>query len=326
MASLTLGLLADTSIQLSSLQSIAANTCFSVGVALLVRHEKLDNLPTVDAWIVRINMDDDSSQNIIEQLDKLTVPVIYDEEESYTGLDIEGRAKRLSRKIAACGFTPIPSEENLKRAKYVWVLAASAGGPEAVLEFIQHVSPELSDVALIYAQHMDNAMAPALVRGLQRHFPWHVHYCSQSSVLNEKSIYLVSPEHQLEIDDFGVVNPSALPWVGFYKPCIDQVLAKIWRKYGKCGGVIVFSGMGDDGSKSCRMIKNAGGQVWAQKPETCAIDSMPQEVLKTNCVNYVGSPEQLAKHFSYYHKKRMQEEIGDGSIDESPKKKVNGFE
>lgn len=300
MASLTIGLMADTSIQLSNLRSIVTSANFLVGSELLTRQEDLRHLPAVDLWVVRVDMEDERSQAIIEQLDGLDIPVIYDEADSYSSLNIEERARRFSRKIESCGLVPQSHNTGLVRAKYVWVLAASAGGPEAVVKFIEHVSDDINDVAFIYAQHMDDHTSEALVRGLQRHCPWKVHYCTESNIIYEKSIHLVSPKHQIEIDDFGALNPSKLPWVGYYKPSVDQVVAKVWRKYGKYGGVIVFSGMGDDGAKNCRMIKNAGGQVWAQSPESCAIDSMPREVMKTNCVNYQGTPEQLAKHFTYY--------------------------
>lgn len=303
MAALSLGLLADTSIQLSNLRSIVSNAKFSVACALLTRGEDLESLPDVDVWVVRIDIESERSQALVERLDNLDIPVIYDEADSYSSLDIEERAKRFSKKIETYLFKPQNRSDVLKRAKYVWILAASAGGPEAVANFVSSVPNDIRDVAFVYTQHMDEHLAPTLVRTLQRNSGWQINYCSTQATIYEKSIYLVSPSHQLEINEAGILIPVDVPWDGPYKPSVDQVIAKIWRKYKKDSGVIVFSGMGNDGAKTCYMIKNAGGQVWVQSLESCAVDSMPREVINTNCVSFSGTPEQLARHFSVYHKK-----------------------
>ncbi len=306
MTSLNLGLIADTSIQLSNLESIVNSANFSIAAALLARFEDFNNLPEVDVWVVRVDMEDAHSQALVEHLNGLDVPVIYDEADSYSSLDIEERARRFSKKIDACGFSGESQESNLSRAKYVWVLAASAGGPEAVLRFIKNIPAELKDVAFIYVQHMDENMAAPMVKSLSLNSDWQVLYCNKTWRINEQSIYVVSSILQIEISEIGVLTPTQEVWPGPYKPSVDQVVAKVWRKFGKDSGVIVFSGMGDDGAKTCRMIKNAGGQVWVQSSESCAVDSMPNEVTKTKCVSFSGSPEELALHFSVYHKKLGQ--------------------
>jgi len=301
MASLSLGLLADTSIQLSNLRTIVTNANYSVASALLTRDDSVQDLPDVDLWVVRINPEDEKSQAFIERLDGLDTPVIFDEADNYSSLDIEERAKRFSKKIAECGFAPVQTYKALNRANKVWVLAASAGGPEAVMSFIKSLPADLESVAFVYVQHMDQNMATPLLKTIERNTSWRVSYCSEPQVVYEKSIYLVSPSSQVEFSGAGLLSPTHVPWEGPYIPSVDHVVAKVWRHYGKKSGVIVFSGMGNDGAKTCRMIKNAGGQVWVQSLESCAVDSMPKEVISTQCVSFTGTPAQLARHFTLRH-------------------------
>jgi len=305
LATLNLGLLADTSIQLSNLESIVTNANFEVASTMLTRLENLDLLPEVDVWVVRLDLEDACSQAFAERLDGLDIPVIYDEADSCSSLNIEDRAKRFSRKIEACGLLPQNHDRDRHRAEQVWVLAASAGGPEAVIEFIKSLPAEVPEVAFVYVQHMDENMSDALAKSIRRNTDWQVFYCETPHIIYEKSVYLISPSNQIEFNDVGTLVPTKMSWVGPYRPSVDQVIAKVWRKYGRNSGVIVFSGMGDDGAKTCVMIKNAGGQVWVQSPESCAVDSMPREVINTQCVSYVGTPEQLARHFSVCQKVRM---------------------
>lgn len=304
MATLNLGLLADSRTQLDDLQTTVESANFPVAAALLTRSDNLTALPEVDLWVVRVDFESEHSHTIIDQIDALDIPVIYDEAESYVSLDIEERARRFSRKIELCGYRPETRDVKISRATEVWVLAASAGGPEAVIEFIKHVPAEISKVAFIYVQHTDESMTDALVKSLQRHSVWQVYYVSSPHIICERGIYVISPSHQLDISDTGVLNPVYSPWPGPYKPSIDQVVAKVWRRYGRDSGVIVFSGMGDDGARTCCLIKNAGGQVWVQAPETCIVDSMPVEVINTECVQYSGSPQALAENFSAYQTRR----------------------
>jgi len=304
-SSLNIGLLADSSIQLNNLQAIVKHTPFHVSSALLTRPDNLERLAEADVWVVRVDMEDECAQMFFDYLDNMNVTVIYDEAESYSSLDIEERAKRFSKKIDACVSQTKEDSIGLKRASYVWVLAASAGGVEAVMAFIKQVPEDIGNIAFIYVQHMDEYMADNLLKTIGRNTHWAVSYCTKPNIICEKSIYLVSPSSELEFSDIGVMTPTNTVWNGPYKPSVDHIVAKIWRHYGKNSGVIVFSGMGNDGAKTCPMIKHAGGQVWVQSLESCAVDSMPREVTNTDCVSFSGTPEQLAHHFANYNSRSI---------------------
>lgn len=297
MGELKLGLLADSSIQLSNLKSIVTSSQYSVAAELLTRSENLDNIPNVDIWVARIDGEDKDSFAFLEYLDSLDVPVIFDEADSYSSLNVEERARRFSAKIEASVHKPAENFDHLQRAKEVWVLAASAGGPEAVIQFIQKIPDDLAGIAFIYAQHIDAKMALSLRKSLSRHTTWPVLYSVQSHKIYEKCFYMIAPDNQIELDRSGHLNPLSFPWSGPYIPSIDEVIAKVALRYGKDCGVIIFSGMGDDGAKACKMVKRTGGKVWAQSAESCAIDSMPTEAIKTQSVSYIGCPDMLAKHF-----------------------------
>ena len=316
MAVLKLGLIADSTIQLQKLESIVSGAGYTVAASLVSSkvlkycHEEASGsdcasstgssqslLPKVDVWVVRIDLSSDSSLSILEYLEDEPVPIIYDEAESYSGLSYDERIRRLSRKIEASAQMSGSSQSAGSRAKRVWVLAASTGGPDAVTAFLKKIPEDLPDIAFIYVQHIDERMSENLQKVLSRNTKWQVLDCSQPRKINERSVYVVSPEHQLDIDDMASLIPVAEAWSGPYSPSVDQVVGKVARKYGKDSGLIVFSGMGDDGAKTCRLIAHAGGLVWVQSPHSCAVDSMPKEVMATESVSYIGTPELLAREF-----------------------------
>ena len=83
-------------------------------------------------------------------------------------------------------------------------------------------------------------------------------------------------------------------WSGHYAPSIDQLAARLALVYKRNCGVIIFTGMGDDGAKGCQTIKDRGGLVWVQKPEGCTAPAMPTAVLSSSKVDFVGTVAQLA--------------------------------
>ena len=81
---------------------------------------------------------------------------------------------------------------------------------------------------------------------------------------------------------------------GQYGPSIDRLASGIALLYRRNCGAIIFTGMGDDGSKGCQSIKDRGGLVWVQKPEGCTAPAMPTAVLSSSKVDFVGTVAQLA--------------------------------
>lgn len=295
---LTFGVLADSQAQLNDLVSLVEATGHRVAIAKMASvRNLLAELPAVDAWVVRLNLQQDSALAIVEHLESSDCPVIYDDMECYGNLGGHDRAKRFATKLQLC--TGVAKPEEGAKAQEVWVLAASTGGPEAVTRFLKALSPELEGVAFVYAQHINAEISLSLQKALLLSTQWSVVTCERSRVLREKSIYVVPPDNQVDIYDSGVIAPNSLAWLGPYRPSADQVMARLARYYGNRAGAIVFSGMGDDGSKSCSYMRRSGGMVWAQSPGTCAVDSMPVSAIATGEVSYQGSPENLARQFVY---------------------------
>lgn len=69
-------------------------------------------------------------------------------------------------------------------------------------------------------------------------------------------------------------------------------MAEHWR--GRLIAVIV-SGFDGDGAAALRTSKDAGGIVIAQKLDTAGQPDMPQSAIDSGCVDYVLSPENIAR-------------------------------
>lgn len=180
----------------------------------------------------------------------------------------------------------------------VWVLAASLGGPEAVKVFLSHLDPALP-ISFIYAQHIEESFAQWLPDILNKDSRFDVRYGEHGMILKRGTV-TVLPSHRLtNIDDGGVLHVAeTLSWKAPYTPNLDQVIQNVAKKFHNNMGVIVFSGMCDDGAQASISLSKRGVPIWAQEPEECICSSMPDSVIQEQCVSYIGSAKSLAQHLN----------------------------
>ena len=179
-------------------------------------------------------------------------------------------------------------------AKKVWVLVASLGGPEAVRRFFAQLPPQLP-IAMVYGQHIEKNFDSGLVDAIGAKHSYPMRLVKGEEILRAGEVAVVPVDYQLRFLSRGRVVATRKPWSGSYQPALDQVIAELARVYRQDLGVIVFSGMCNDGEIGCRVAKACGGTVWAQTPESSLSPDMPNAAIGTGCVSYQGSPEQLAK-------------------------------
>jgi chemosensory pili system protein ChpB (putative protein-glutamate methylesterase) len=295
----------DSPLKQQYLGNMVVEAGHTIGFAYML---KLDaNLPSlehkVDAWVVDVSEPDEAESNcakkiamialLDELLEQTRVPVIVNDAGELTQGSPEHNdwiRRMLERLERLSGDINLQSGGG---ASEVWVLAASTGGPAAVKDFLKQLPPGLK-IAFIYVQHIDSGQAETLVKMMNNAGHYTVRIARQGSVLSDGTITIVTADRSVKIHENGTLVVTKHPWAGFYSPSIDQVGANIARVYRQHSGIIVFSGMGDDGAASCRLIKQQGGKVWVQTPSQSTIASMPDAAIATGTVSFIGSPPELA--------------------------------
>jgi two-component system chemotaxis response regulator CheB len=77
------------------------------------------------------------------------------------------------------------------------------------------------------------------------------------------------------------------PLVSRHRPSVDVLFRSTARYAGKNAIGIIMTGMGDDGAKGMKEMKEAGAYTIAQNEETCVVFGMPNEAIKLGCVDHV---------------------------------------
>lgn len=185
----------------------------------------------------------------------------------------------------------VADSENL--ASHVFVLGSSLGGPEAVKAFLDAL-PKGLPVGFVYGQHIDAQFVSVLAQVLGRHSHFKLRIAEQDTALHNGEVLIVPAEKEVTFKQ-GAVHVLDRPWPGPYGPSVDQLILNTLQHFPQAG-VILFSGMGNDGAEAVSQLQHDGVQVWAQSSETCASAAMPDASRETGAVSFSGSPQQLAAH------------------------------
>lgn len=210
----------------------------------------------------------------------------------------------------ACGAVQRPAlrivgtaQDRETPAQTVWVLGASLGGPQALKEFLTHLSGRLP-IGFVIAQHIGKPFVPLLAEQLNRVSKLRVQPAEAGQTLRAHEVVVVPVDYRFMLTDDGHVDLRDEPIRGPYKPCIDEVMEEVARCYGEHSGAIVFSGMGEDGALGALAINKVGGPVWAQTAESCVISSMPDAARRRGVVLYSGTPQALAAQLTEQYAER----------------------
>jgi chemosensory pili system protein ChpB (putative protein-glutamate methylesterase) len=297
-----LGLIASERVLLTSLERLIAETAHERVCSALTDQVRLPLQDDVDVWVLRIGAYDEQVEALLAWFDETDRPVVLDDMvEPLEEFALAAAAKHLASKIATAASSVETQSRERRRPDRVWALGASAGGPEAVIAFFKALSVDSAGpnnamrYAFVYAQHIDESGFQHLKSSVEKQSKLKVKVCEAGMPLEAGTIYLVPLNEEIEIEVGNHFAISGKQWKGVYRPSIDQVLAKIAKAFRSRSGAIIFSGMGDDGSAALRMVKAAGGKIYAQQPGTCAVDAMPVSAIETGCVDLVDSVDNLAQ-------------------------------
>lgn len=171
-------------------------------------------------------------------------------------------------------------------------VGGSAGGLDAYIRLLKHL-PDDMGVAVVIVNHL-RTVATMLHEILPQYTGMPVELITDKLDIQPNHVFIIPEKRDLHVlnGEFRL-KPISKPrgW-----PDVITVfmlsLAKNWD--GKLIAVIV-SGYDGDGADAMCSIKEAGGITLAQKPETAKQPDMPESAIASGCVDFVLSPEDIAK-------------------------------
>ncbi len=297
MSALRLGIVAYQRDQQQALKQVVETGGHQLANNILVAQLGTSPIEEADAWLVELKEDDEEDDALEQWLDNIDAPILFCSPFNPAPEEADAWRRRLSDKINQLAGTIKLQQATEEVATQVWVLAASTGGPNVVKEFLGELPPKLN-IGFIYVQHIDAGYDETLAHMLTRHSHYSAYRVEHGDYLRNNQVAIVPPNKATELLANGTFVVADQPWSAPYQPSVDSIAADVAYHYGERGGMIVFTGMGDDGAASTRIMHQKGGVIWAQAPASCTVDAMPAAAIETGCVEFKGNTFALAQQLA----------------------------
>jgi two-component system chemotaxis response regulator CheB len=196
-------------------------------------------------------------------------------------------AYTVERAFCPAGKTKMSSERafpHAPRRREIIVIGASAGGLEAIANFLHCLPPQIR-ASFFVVSHVFPDVRDHLVNALNVHGGLTAKYAEDGEPIRPGVVYVACPDRHLLVKH-GSVRVTRGPRENRWRPAIDPLFRSAAVAYGSRVVGVVLSGMLDDGTAGLLAIKRCGGIALVQEPEEAAFPDMPRNALANVAVDH----------------------------------------
>lgn len=165
-------------------------------------------------------------------------------------------------------------------------IAASTGGPPAVTEILKAFPPDIPPVLIV--QHMPRGITKLFAERLQNVCKFRVKEAEDGdSIMAERALIAPGGFHMV-ITKERKVRLTEDPPVNYVRPSADVTMMSMAKVYGSKSIGVVLTGMGSDGARGIKAIKENGGFTIAQDEQTSVVFGMPKVAAQMGFVDKVA--------------------------------------
>jgi two-component system, chemotaxis family, protein-glutamate methylesterase/glutaminase len=167
----------------------------------------------------------------------------------------------------------------------VVVVGASTGGPATIMRMAPGFTRDFP-AAVLLVQHMPASFTSQYALQLTEFTGIRVKEAQANEAIAPGTLYLCPGGQHLRITPTGRVELDAISGrIEGYLPSIAVTMESVASYAAAMSIGVVLTGMGSDGARGARAIKQAGGLVLAQDEASSVIFGMPAEAIKAGVVD-----------------------------------------
>jgi two-component system CheB/CheR fusion protein len=183
--------------------------------------------------------------------------------------------------------------------QYIIAIGASAGGLEAISSFFDYTP--LDAVSYILIQHLSSDFKSQMAHILAQHSKLEVIEAIENVDIKPNTVYLIPSSKFMTVKKGRLLlsdkKEQSRPYM-----TIDYFFSSLAKERGDKAIGVILSGTGNDGSRGVEAIKNAGGLVLVQDPDTANFDGMPLAAIATDCADMIIAPQAMPQIIENYVK------------------------
>jgi two-component system chemotaxis response regulator CheB len=189
---------------------------------------------------------------------------------------------------------PVAGHAMARTTDTVICIGASTGGTESlrvVLEALPAACP-----GIVIVQHMPEKFTEAFARRLNGLCEMEVKEAADGDTVLRGRVLIAPGDKHTLLQRSGAryyVQVKDGPLVSRHRPSVDVLFRSAARYAGANAVGIIMTGMGDDGARGLKEMKQAGAYTIAQDEASCIVFGMPKEAIALGAADKVMSLDML---------------------------------
>lgn len=189
----------------------------------------------------------------------------------------------------------MPSTSMIKTTELVVAVGASTGGTEALTVFLKQMPVDCPGIVIV--QHMPEKFTTSFAKRLDEICNITVKEASNNDAVLRGQALIAPGNFHVLLKRSGAkyyVETREGPLVNRHRPSVDVLFRSTARYAGANAIGVIMTGMGDDGAKGLREMKDAGARTIAQDELSCVVFGMPKEAIKLGAADKILPLDKIA--------------------------------
>ncbi|HOL64725.1 MAG TPA: chemotaxis response regulator protein-glutamate methylesterase [Accumulibacter sp.] len=175
-----------------------------------------------------------------------------------------------------------------KTTDQVIAIGTSTGGTQAIETILTRLPVTVAGIVIV--QHMPERFTALFAARLNSLCPLDIREArDKDRVIPGRVLIAPGGKHMLLQRNGAQYHVDVVdgPVVNRHKPSVDVLFRSVARYAGRNALGVIMTGMGDDGARGLKEMKDAGAATIAQDEESCVVFGMPKEAIRHGGVDRV---------------------------------------
>jgi len=192
---------------------------------------------------------------------------------------------------------PEQSVYSSHRRVSIIAIGSSTGGPKALQNIITLI-PKDFPVPIVIAQHMPPAFTKPFAERLNQLSSIEVKEAENGEPIRKGIAYIAPGRGHMSVQrkklTETVISVSEERGEYIYRPSVDVLMLSVVENFSGHVLGVILTGLGNDGSKGMKEIKNKGGRTIAESEKTCIVYGMPKSVVDAGLADKIVPLDEIA--------------------------------
>jgi two-component system, chemotaxis family, protein-glutamate methylesterase/glutaminase len=203
----------------------------------------------------------------------------------------KNHTENINTKLFNVSPRAVKRRNNNDKIKLV-AIGVSTGGP-TVLQKILSALPEEYPLPILIVQHISVEFDKIFVSYLKTSCSMDVKIAENNEKIKGGVIYIAPGDKDMQLTQEKTLLIKKLHNKKILHPSIAVFFESVAVNCGKHALGIILTGMGTDGAKELRQMRDKGAATIAQEKESCVVFGMPREAIKLGAAEEVLTPEEI---------------------------------